>query len=609
MAKDGGSVVFTFEGNDKQINSTLSSLSKGLSATAKIGATAIAGLSTALAGVVTAGVKSYADLEQNIGGIETLFKDSAKTVIDNSKKAYETAGMSANEYMETVTSFSARLLQGLGGDTEKAAAIADQAIIDMADNANKMGTSIESIQYAYQGFAKQNYTMLDNLKLGYGGTQAEMARLINDSGVLGDTMTVTAETVNNVSFDKMIEAIHIIQERMGITGTTSKEAAETITGSFNAAKSAFDNFLNGTGDAETLAETLLTAFENVSDAIVELTPDIANGLVTLINGLIPQIPTIMNILLPAILSGAIQIIMGLTQILPQLVQTIMTVIQQALTLLLPQIPIIAQNLINGAIQIMTYLAQALPTMIPMIIDAILGLIPVLLDNLPLFIDAGIQLMIGLLTGILNALPDLIMELPNIIMQILSTLLNLIFVQIPKAGVQIVMSLIDGIFGFFNKMTEKVKEFANGTILEPIVNFVTGITDKGRELVEGLWEGIKGAAQWLKDKISGWVGNVLDFIKNLFGIHSPSTEFAYFGRMNVLGLEEGMESMEGDLNATIGNMVNLSPSLLASASTPVNNSVNVVVNNQFEQDPLGQMVNTVKTFSGGAKNDFNFGYGG
>ena len=609
MAKDGGSVVFTFEGNDKQINSTLSSLGKGLSATAKIGATAIAGLSTALAGVVTAGVKSYADLEQNIGGIETLFKDSAKTVIDNSKKAYETAGMSANEYMETVTSFSARLLQGLGGDTEKAAAIADQAIIDMADNANKMGTSIESIQYAYQGFAKQNYTMLDNLKLGYGGTQAEMARLINDSGVLGDTMTVTAETVNNVSFDKMIEAIHVIQERMGITGTTSKEAAETITGSFNAAKSAFDNFLNGTGDAETLAETLLTAFENVSDAIVELTPDITNGLVTLINGLIPQIPTIMNSLLPAILSGAIQIIMGLTQILPQLVQTIMTVIQQALTLLLPQIPIIAQNLINGAIQIMTYLAQALPTMIPMIIDAILGLIPVLLDNLPLFIDAGIQLMIGLLTGILNALPDLIMELPNIIMQILSTLLNLIFVQIPKAGVQIVMSLIDGIFGFFNKMTEKVKEFANGTILEPIVNFVTGITDKGRELVEGLWEGIKGAAQWLKDKISGWVGNVLDFIKNLFGIHSPSTEFAYLGRMNVLGLEEGMESMEGDLNATIGNMVNLSPSLLASASTPVNNSVNVVVNNQFEQDPLGQMVNTVKTFSGGAKNDFNFGYGG
>lgn len=609
MAKDGGSVVFTFEGNDKQINSTLSSLGKGLSATAKIGATAIAGLSTALAGVVTAGVKSYADLEQNIGGIETLFKDSAKTVIDNSKKAYETAGMSANEYMETVTSFSARLLQGLGGDTEKAAAIADQAIIDMADNANKMGTSIESIQYAYQGFAKQNYTMLDNLKLGYGGTQAEMARLINDSGVLGDTMTVTAETVNNVSFDKMIEAIHVIQERMGITGTTSKEAAETITGSFNAAKSAFDNFLNGTGDAETLAETLITAFSNVSDAIVDLAPDIANGLVTLFNGLIPQIPTLMNSLLPAILSGAIQIIMGLTQILPQLVQTIMNVIQQALILLLPQIPIIAQNLINGAIQIMTYLAQALPTMIPMIIDAILGLIPVLLENLPLFIDAGIQLMIGLLTGILNALPDLIMELPNIIMQILATLLNLILIQIPKAGIQIVMSLIDGIFGFFNKMTEKVKEFANGTILEPIVNFVTGITDKGRELVEGLWEGIKGAATWLKNKISEWVGNVLDFIKNLFGIHSPSTEFAYFGRMNVLGLEEGMESMESDLNATIGNMVNLSPSLLASASTPVNNSVNVVVNNQFEQDPLGQMVNTVKTFSGGAKNDFNFGYGG
>lgn len=611
MAKDGGSVVFTFEGDDKKINSTLSSLGKGLITTAKLGTTAITGLSTAITGIVTAGVKSYADLEQNIGGIETLFKDSAKAVIDNSKKAYETAGMSANEYMETVTGFSASLLQSLGGDTEKAVSYADRAVTDMADNANKMGTAMESIQYAYQGFAKQNYTMLDNLKLGYGGTKEEMQRLISDAAKLTDIQKELGITVdeNSMSFGNIVNAISVVQKNIGIMGTTSAEASDTISGSISSMKAAFDNFANGTGDIETLAETMVTAFSNVADAIVDLAPDIADGLVKLADKLMPKIPALIKELLPSVLSGSIQIVQGLTQIAPQLFQTIMSVIQQALTMLLPQLPTITQNLINGIAQIITYLAQALPTMIPMIIDAILGLIPILLDNLPLFIDAGMQLLIGLLTGILNALPDLIVELPNIIFQILQTLLSLIFVQIPKAGVQIITSLIDGLFSYWGKMTSKIKEFAKGTILEPIVNFATDMIDKGRELVEGLWEGIKNAANWLKEKIKGWIGNVLDFIKGLFGINSPSTEFAYFGRMNVLGLEEGMESMEDDLNATIGDMVNLSPSLLATASNPVNNSINVVVNNQFEQDPLGQVVSTVKTFSGGAKNDFNFGYGG
>lgn len=166
MAKNGGSVVFKFEGDDKNVKSTAAKLGDGIKSAATASAAAVGALSTAITGVVTAGVKSYADLEQNVGGIETLFKDSAGTVISNAKRAYETAGMSANEYMETVTSFSARLLQGLGGDTEKAAQVADTAVQDMSDNANKMGTSMEMIQNAYQGFAKQNYTMLDNLKLG-----------------------------------------------------------------------------------------------------------------------------------------------------------------------------------------------------------------------------------------------------------------------------------------------------------------------------------------------------------------------------------------------------------------------------------------------------------
>lgn len=209
-------------------------------------ALAVAG--AGIVGALTYAVKQYADYEQLIGGVQTLFKDNANAVIGFAKDAYKTAQLSANRYMETVTSFSASLLQGLNGDTAKAAKIANMAIIDMADNANKMGTSMESIQYAYQGFAKDNYTMLDNLKLGYGGTQSEMARLINDSGVMGTAFKATANNVSSIPFDKMIEAIHTIQERMGIAGTSAKEASQTISGSWNAAKSAFENYVTALGD-------------------------------------------------------------------------------------------------------------------------------------------------------------------------------------------------------------------------------------------------------------------------------------------------------------------------------------------------------------------------
>ena len=197
----------------------------------------------ALKQISSEAINAYSQYEQMVGGVETLFAGAEDIVLENARNAYKTAGISANSYMETVTGFSATLLQGLGGDTQKAASIADQALIDMADNANKMGTAMGSIQYAYQGFAKQNYTMLDNLKLGYGGSQAEMARLINDSGVLNGQMVATAKNVKEIPFDKVIEAIHVIQTNLGITGTTAKEAETTIEGSLNKLKASWENAL------------------------------------------------------------------------------------------------------------------------------------------------------------------------------------------------------------------------------------------------------------------------------------------------------------------------------------------------------------------------------
>lgn len=608
MATKGGSVVFEFEGNDSKLKNTASSLGKGISTAMKGGAIAVGALSTALGGLVVSATKSYADLEQNIGGVETLFKDSANTVINNAKRAYETAGMSANEYMETVTGFSASLLQSLGGDTEKAASYADRAITDMADNANKMGTAMESIQWAYQGFAKQNYTMLDNLKLGYGGTKEEMQRLISDASKLTEVQKELGITVdaNDMSFGNIVNAISVVQKNMGIMGTTSKEAATTITGSVNSMKAAFDNFLNGSGTPEQLSETIVTALKNIGSAVGKLGPSIIDGLVELTDTLVQYIPGAVEKATPALVGGAIQLVNSLVTALPQLTQALLNAIMQLLQSLTPQIPIIVQNLLNGILQIVNQLATLFPTLIPQLIQAILGIIPVLLNNIPAFINAGIQLLVGLANGIVTAIPQLIDSLPLIIekaVEALATMAPTFAAVAPVLMVKLAWGLIKAIPQLVMKLPEIIYAMVKG-----LKNGVSDFISIGGDLVKGLWQGIGDKVDWIVNKVKGFGRKVLNGLKDFFGIHSPSTEFAWIGKMNVLGLENGMEDMQGELNDTINSMINLSPSLLASASNTYNPNINVAVNNSFEQDPLGQMVQKRKTFASGAKNDYNFGMG-
>lgn len=267
-----GYLNFDTKINEKGFNEGISKLGKlgksGLSVVGKAMAGAVAAVGTGAAAIVKSSLGVAANMEQQVGGVETLFKNSADTVIKNANRAYTTAQLSANNYMKTVTSFSASLLQGLGGDTAKAAEIADMAIIDMADNANKMGTNMQDIQNAYQGFAKQNYTMLDNLKLGYGGTQSEMIRLINDSGILNEKIS----DLDNVTFDQMIQAIHKVQENLGITGTSAKEASTTIEGSVNSAKAAWENFEAGVISANDLVDTFWTAAQNILNNLGQMIP-------------------------------------------------------------------------------------------------------------------------------------------------------------------------------------------------------------------------------------------------------------------------------------------------------------------------------------------------
>lgn len=562
---NGGEVIFKFKGDDKDLEKKTNGVAGKLKAsTIAIGnlmSSAIEKVGSSLLGLGKDALQGVADLEQNIGGVETLFKDSADTVIENSKKAYMTAGIDANKYMEQITSFSASLLQSLGGDTAEAAKVGDMAIQDMADNSNKFGTAIENIQNAYQGFAKQNYTMLDNLKLGYGGTKTEMERLLSD-----------AEKISGVHYDisnlnDVFNAIHVIQGELDVTGTTAKEASTTISGSINSAKSAFSNFLSGAGGIEEVISTFTTAGTNISNAIIKMAPQIITGLTTLLNNLIPLIGPLLQAVLPALIQGTSTLIMGLVQALPGIIQILMGMLPTIIQELANMLPVILTSLIQGLVMIIQALAEQLPTLIPVIIDAILSTIPILIDNLPLFIEAGFKLLGGLIAGILNALPILLARAQEIVVDVIE---------------------------YFKGMPRMM-------------------WDCGKNLIQGLWNGIKSAKDWVLDKIAGIGNSIMKKIRGIFGVHSPSTEFAWIGKMNMVGLEKGMEDMKGQVNSTVSgmfdDMFSLSPSLYGSSSTNLSPQVNVVVNNNMEQDPLGQMVNNIKTFSGGSKNDYNYGMGG
>lgn len=319
------------EKTSKKMSSVFGNIGKFALKAAKVAVVATTAMATGIAGITAKAVSEYADYEQLVGGVETLFKDSSDKVVEYANNAYKTAGLSANDYMDTVTSFSASLLQGLEGDTAQAAEYANLAITDMSDNANKMGTSMEMIQNAYQGFAKQNYTMLDNLKLGYGGTASEMARLINDSGVLGETMTVTADNVNSVSFDKMIEAIHVVQTNMDITGTTAKEAATTIQGSIGMVKSAWANLLIGMADPSqdmgvlmnNLVDSAMAVADNLVPRIADTLPRVVTGISSLAQKLAPYIPPLIEQLLPSLIQGATSLLSEVVNNLPGILETLL----------------------------------------------------------------------------------------------------------------------------------------------------------------------------------------------------------------------------------------------------------------------------------------------
>lgn len=411
-------------------------------------------------------VTAYADFEQLEGGVQKLFgEESARKVIQNAQNAYKTAGMSMNEYMETVTSFSASLINSLGGDTEQAARMADIAIRDMSDNANTFGTDIQSIQNAYQGFAKGTYNMLDNLKLGYGGTKSEMERLVKDAENLNSTFK--AQRYSNgelaLSFADIVAAIDIVQGSMNITGTTAKEASHTVSGSIDSMKSAFQNFVVGLGTDSADIDMLL-------GNVVESFQDVIRNVQPILERFIDYIPGIISAVIPVLQSMA-----------PQLINT-------------------AVGLFN---QLLNAIISVLPDLIPIAVDAIKLITNTLIQNLPVIIEAGVQLIVALIDGFSEALPVLIDQAPKII----STLASAIIKNLPTiitSGVKIIQALIEGLISMAGSLPQiaydilvSIKDvFAEGVGAawewgkDLIINFANGII----EHTKAVWSSVKDVAQ-------------------------------------------------------------------------------------------------------------------
>lgn len=486
-------------------------LLKGIGTFAKWGAAAATAAATATAALVKSAVTAYSDYEQLVGGVETLFKDSASEVQKYAANAYQTAGLSANEYMETVTGFSASLLQSLDGDTKAAAEKANVAITDMSDNANKMGTSMESIQNAYQGFAKQNYTMLDNLKLGYGGTKEEMQRLLEDAEKL------SGQKFDLSSYADIVDAIHVVQTEMGITGTTAKEAATTIQGSVNMTKAAWQNLVVGIADDTQDFNVLVNNFvESVTTAGNNILPRVEialKGVGTLVEKLAPiiakTVPNIVSTTLPSMIKAGTSVIRalldGLLKAVPELIPCFKDIINQLIEVIVDNLPLIIEaavtiagaivsglvealpDILDAGIELIQSLAQGLTTGIPTILSTAITIVSqlasTLIQNVPQIVQTGIQLLLGLANGILQAVPQLLQELPGIITQMVENILSCI-PMIIECGIELLTSLVDALPQIIQSIVAVLPQIING-IIEALLGHIDEIIQAGIKLLVAL----------------------------------------------------------------------------------------------------------------------------
>ena len=556
----GGDVIFHFKGDDKELKSKTSNITKTLKGIGTgIGVAFAAGAAVAIdkiADITKASVEAFAEYEQLAGGLESMFgkgSEEMNSILETSKQAYKDLTMSQNEYLDSFEHAYPIVSNGIAENVD-AIEYANKALQIESDLFNTFGGDISQYETAINWALKGTFSYVDNLNLGIKGTKEGFMEAAIASGVLKDN----TKSINDLTSDEIIDVIEHYAKQYGVLGKTAQEAGSTIQGSLKMTKAswsdlisafgkgegieeAFDNFINS---AVTFGDNLFPVIERILNSLVQVIPKVVTAIAN-------HLPSLIQTLLPTIIQGTVNVLVGLVQALPSIIQ----VLADMLPILIPQI-------IDGALQVTIALAEALPEMLPAIVDGILQLIPALIDYLPEFIAAGLKVGIGLVTGLVKAIPELLAKM-----------------------------------GMFTL-----------NIIESIKNLPNKFKEVGKNLLTGLYNGIVEKWNALKKRVEDLGNGIVNKFKSVFGIKSPSREFAIIGEYNMMGLEEGLEDMQPEIQRTIDGMFNLSPNLTSSMNNTL--SPNVVVNNYVtnETDPLGQVVTNIKTFSGGAKNDFNYGIG-
>lgn len=549
-----GKVVINTDLDDKGFKSGLDKMQS----IAKTGFSAIAGAvgvaSTAIAGLIGKSVSMAGDLEQQIGGTEAVFGKFAETVQDKAAKAFDQMGISANDFMATANKMGA-LMQGSGLDIETSMELSTQAMQRAADVASIMGIDVNAAMESVAGAAKGNFTMMDNLGVAMNATTIE-------AYALSKGITTSYNEMDNAT--KVGLAMEMFLEKTAYAAGNYAKENQTFAGSFNTLKAATSNFLSGAGGIEDVADALVDFGGILVESIGTMAPRVVEGLTQLTESLIPQIPILLETLLPSVLDGAIGLINGLVAIfpalltliqnnLPTIIQGGLLIIQTLITSIINMLPEILQMGITLLLELVNGITEALPELIPIMVKVIMDMVNILLDNIDLIIEAGIQILIALIDGIINALPELVTRLPEIIIKIITTLINLL-PEIIAVGIRVIGSLITGIFRAIPELVIRIPEIiarmVNG-LLEGLKDFA----NVGVNLVKGLWNGISGSFTWIKNKIKGWIGNVTDFIKKMFGIHSPSTVMRdevgkYLAQGLGVGFDNELDSVYKDMQKAV-----------------------------------------------------------
>ena len=529
-----GKIVIETDLDSSKLEKGLSKL-KGIASSAAKGiGVGVGAIGTALVGAVGKSVQMAGELEQQLGGTEAVFGNLADTVQNKAVKAFNTMGLSANDFMQTANKMGS-LMQGAGLSVEDSMTLSTEAMQRAADVASVMGISTESAMESIAGAAKGNFTMMDNLGVAMNATTIE-------AYALSKGITTSYNEMDNAT--KVGLAMEMFLEKTAkYAGNYAKEN-ETFAGSFSTLKAAIANFMSGAGSIQDVTTAMVDFGVIVTNSIAEMAPQIVNGISTLVQNILPQIPPLLSKILPVIIDGALEIAQSLSTIVPEIIRLI--------TSMLPQIVDMGLKVL---LSLVMGIAESLPELVPTIVDTVLLIVETLLDNIDLIIETGIAIIIGLIDGLIEALPRLIEKAPTIIEKLVNAIIN----NLPKLfnmGGQLIVKLVAGIMASVWKLTETAPLLIRN-IVDAFTGLLGSLVNCGRNIVQGIWDGIANTSNWLYNKVKDFAKNILNNIKKALGIHSPSRVMRdEVGKYMAQGIGVGFEDELQNVYSEMQNAIDL-----------------------------------------------------